>query len=139
MRCTGKTVVRGGMAALMLVATGWVLSGCSIREGQVLPAHLENRVAKDGTSDDHLAAALLYQQEAHRAKTEADKYTQAAASDQAHRRPEGVPAGCTHDGGTDTPAIRGRNAAALCRTSDKGRNDDGQTAAAIRAIRAGPR
>lgn len=89
MRYSGKTVVRGGMAALMLVATGWVLSGCSIGGQQILPAQLENRVAKDGTSDDHLAAALLYQQQAHRAKTEADKYTQAAASIRPIEDPKG--------------------------------------------------
>ena len=80
MQRSEMTVVRVGMATVMLLVAGGGLSGCSIGGPQVLPAQLEDRVVKDGTADDHLAAALLYQQQAHRAKTEAGRYAQAAAS-----------------------------------------------------------
>lgn len=65
--------------------------GCSIATDQVLPAQLEGRVSSPtgGTADDHLAAALLYQQQSRLAKTEAGKYEQVAASIRAIEDPKG--------------------------------------------------
>lgn len=93
MRHSRETVVRVGstlgIAALMLVATGWIMPGYSIAGERVLPGQLESRIASDGTADDHLAAALLYQKEAKRAQTEGNKYTQAAASIRPIEDPKG--------------------------------------------------
>ncbi len=77
-----------GFAAFVLVTVALATSGCAMG-GQVLPAHLEDRIAKDGTADDHLAAALLYQGKADRARTEAKKYEQAAASIKPIEDPKG--------------------------------------------------
>ena len=63
--------------------------GCSFARDQVLPRDLQNRVASQGTADDHIAAALLYQQQAHQAQTEAEKYEQAAASIRPIEDPKG--------------------------------------------------
>ncbi|BFU96071.1 MAG: hypothetical protein NTNFB02_27930 [Nitrospira sp.] len=54
--------------------------GCSFAKDQVLPQDLQTRVASQGTADDHLAAALVYQKEAERAHTKADTFEKAAAS-----------------------------------------------------------
>ncbi len=72
---------------LLLTLIGNV--GCSFARDQVLAIDLENRVASHGTADDHIAAALLYQQQAHQAQTEADKYEQAAASIRPIEDPKG--------------------------------------------------
>lgn len=80
---------RIGIAAFVLIATGWVMPGFSIAGESVLPSQLESRLASNGTADDHLAAALLYQKEAQRAQTEGNKYTQAAASIRPIEDPKG--------------------------------------------------
>lgn len=84
MRHSRETVITVGstlgIAALMLVATGWVTPGYSAAGERVLSGQLENRLTSNGTVDDHLAAALLYQKEAQRAQAEGNKYAQAAAS-----------------------------------------------------------
>jgi hypothetical protein len=74
-------------AIFLLIPAGYI--GCSLAGDQVLPAHLESRISSHATADDHLAAALLYQQEAQVAKTEADKYEQAAASIKPIEDPKG--------------------------------------------------
>jgi hypothetical protein len=57
---------------------------------QVLPAQLEGRVSSlRWDRDDHLAAALLYQQQSRLAKTEAGQYEQIAASIRAIEDPKG--------------------------------------------------
>lgn len=63
--------------------------GCSIGGDQVLPPQLERRIASNATAEDHLAAALLYQQEARLASSEATQYEQAAASIRAIEDPKG--------------------------------------------------
>lgn len=79
----------GQMSAIcLLISMGYV--GCSFSGDQVLPANLESRVSSsNANADDHLAAALLYQQEARRAQTEADKYEEAAASIKPIEDPKG--------------------------------------------------
>lgn len=75
-------------AMFLLIPMGYV--GCSFAGTHILPANLESRVSSsNGTADDHLAAALLYQQQAHLAKTEAGKYEQAAASIRPIEDPKG--------------------------------------------------
>ncbi|HSB44308.1 MAG TPA: hypothetical protein VLD60_04800 [Nitrospira sp.] len=74
-------------AMFLLLPMGNV--GCSFATDQVLPAQLESRVSSNATADDHLAAALLYQEQAQLAKTEAGKYEQAAASIRAIEDPKG--------------------------------------------------
>ena len=54
------------------------LSGCS--SSHVLPGSLENRLVGDGTAEDHLTAAALYQHEAQRYENETLKYEQRAAA-----------------------------------------------------------
>jgi hypothetical protein len=65
--------------------------GCSLAGNQVLPAQLESRISSStsATADDHLAAALLYQQQANQAKTEAGRYEQAATSIKEIEDPKG--------------------------------------------------
>lgn len=65
-------------------------AGCSIADNQILPSTLEHRIStSNGTADDHLAAALLYQQQANLATTEADKYERTAASIKPIEDPKG--------------------------------------------------
>jgi hypothetical protein len=64
--------------------------GCSFATDQVLPANLESRISSsNGTAEDHRTAAMLYQQQAQLARTEADKYKQAAASIKPIEDPKG--------------------------------------------------
>ena len=51
------------------------LAGCST----VIPADLKSRLASDGSADEHMAAAVLYQNEAQQLKAEADQYEAEAA------------------------------------------------------------
>ncbi|WHZ22499.1 MAG: hypothetical protein OJF47_001615 [Nitrospira sp.] len=74
-------------ALLSLTLIGGV--GCSFATDQVLPRDLQTRIASHGTADDHIAAALLYQQQADQAQTEADQYKQAAASIKPLEDPKG--------------------------------------------------
>jgi hypothetical protein len=60
------------------VAVGGALFGCS--SSHVLPGSLENRLTGDGTAEDHLTAAALYQHEAQRYENETLKYEQRAAA-----------------------------------------------------------
>ncbi|MDF0644764.1 MAG: hypothetical protein P0111_12075 [Nitrospira sp.] len=74
-------------AVLSLALIGTV--GNSFATDQVIPNDLETRVASDGTAEDHLAAALLYQKEAQRAQAEVNKYQQTAASIRPIEDPKG--------------------------------------------------
>ena len=74
-------------ALFLLMPMGNV--GCSFATDKVLPAQLESRISSNATADDHLAAALLYQQQAQLATTEAGKYEQAAASIKPIEDPKG--------------------------------------------------
>ncbi len=69
-----------GIVAIVLGAIGWGMMGCSLAADRVLPAPLENRVTSNGNADDHMLAAMLYQQEAQRLQTEATRYEQEAAA-----------------------------------------------------------
>ncbi len=93
MRRITETVVTAGsplgLATLVFVAAGWAVTGCAVAGEGILPGQLESRIAKDGTADDHLAAALLYQKEAQRAQAEANKYAKAAASIKPIEDPKG--------------------------------------------------
>jgi hypothetical protein len=60
------------------VGISGTLLGCS--SSHVLPGSLENRLAGDGTAEDHLTAAALYQHEAQRYENETLKYEQRAAA-----------------------------------------------------------
>lgn len=74
---------------LAVVAMGGVMAGCSVPSDNVLPSPLESRVSSNGTADDHLAAAMLYHQEAQRLQTEASKYDQQAAAIKPLEDPKG--------------------------------------------------
>jgi hypothetical protein len=65
---------------VLCISLDSVLISCSTAADRVLPAPLENRVTSDGRVDDHMAAAALYQHEAQRLDTEAQKYTEEAAA-----------------------------------------------------------
>lgn len=84
MRHSSHTIVTGGctvgLATLVLVTSGWVIPGYSAAGEHVLPGQLESKLASNGTADDHLAAALLYQKEAQRAQAEGNKYADVKAS-----------------------------------------------------------
>jgi hypothetical protein len=53
---------------------------CSTAADRILPAPLESRVTTNGSVDDHLAAAAVYQHEAQRLDAEAQKYADEAAA-----------------------------------------------------------
>lgn len=64
-------------AMFLLVPVGYV--GCSLAGDQILPAHLESRISSsNGTADDHLAAARLYQQHAQQLQADAASYARQA-------------------------------------------------------------
>lgn len=74
-------------AFLSLALIGSV--GGSFAGDQILPANLESRISAHASTDDHLAAALLYQKEAQRARAEGNEYTQVAASIRPIEDPKG--------------------------------------------------
>ena len=51
------------------------LTGC----GSVLPTQLESKLASDGNAEDHMAAAMLYQEQAEQFRTKADQYEREAS------------------------------------------------------------
>lgn len=57
-----------------------IMIGCSTTADRLLPTPLEHRATIHGSVDDHLAAAAVYQQEAQRLDTEAQKYADEAAA-----------------------------------------------------------
>ncbi|HLZ34990.1 MAG TPA: hypothetical protein VKP13_13320 [Nitrospira sp.] len=92
---TGTTGTHGTKPHFWVISTVLSLTimgsvGCSIANDQILPATLEHRIStSNGTADDHIAAALLYQQQAQREKSEAAKYEQTAASIKPIEDPKG--------------------------------------------------
>lgn len=78
-----------GIIAMVLGATGWGMMGCSLAADHVLPAPLENLVTSNGSADDHMMAATLYQQEAQRLQAEAARYEQEAAAIEPLQDPKG--------------------------------------------------
>jgi len=65
------------------------ITGCAASGQQVLPAALETRLAAQGSADDHFAAAMVYQREAHKQADEAARYEQHAAELGQHMDPKG--------------------------------------------------
>ena len=61
---------RVGVLVLFALGSLLTLAGCS----GVLPATLEKKLASGGTADDHLAAAMLYQNKARELEVEAVEY-----------------------------------------------------------------
>jgi len=70
---SGKSLL-GALALLPLVGL-LSFTGCS----GVLPATLQERLATTGSEEDHLAAAMLYQNKARELEAEAVKYEAAAS------------------------------------------------------------
>ena len=64
-RCTGH-----------VAAGGWLLPGCS----GVLPATLQEKLATTDNAEDHLAAAMLYQNKARELEAEAEEYERAVST-----------------------------------------------------------
>ena len=75
-----KTMPLRFLSAAFLTACVTILGGCSLSSSQVLPGPLENRLAANGTAEDHLTAAAVYQHEAQRYENETLKYEQRAAA-----------------------------------------------------------
>ncbi len=85
-KLTSHILMRSSLITFMLVG----LAGCSFAGDHALPIDLRSRLeSSHTTADDHLAAALLYQQQAQLARTKADKYEQAAASIKPLEDPKG--------------------------------------------------
>jgi len=71
-----KTSLFGALAMLPLVGL-LSFTGCS---SGVLPATLQEKLAATGNAEDHLAAAMLYQNKARELEAEAVKYEIAASN-----------------------------------------------------------
>ena len=61
------------------------LAGCNT----VLPADLKSKLASDGSADEHMAAAVLYQNEAKQFEAKANQYEREAANIGVHEDPKG--------------------------------------------------
>jgi len=64
-----------GVLAVLPLLGSLGLTGCS----SVLPASLEAKLVSNATTEDHLAAAMLYQNKARELEAEAVKYETAAS------------------------------------------------------------
>ncbi len=62
------------------------LTGCST----VLPADLEGKLLTGGTADDHLAAAIHYQNKGNQLESEAARYEALVGKVGAHEDPKGL-------------------------------------------------
>ena len=67
----------------LLVILG--LTGCST----VIPADLQSKLASNGSADDHMAAAVLYQDRMNQLGADADRYQAAASTISLHEDPKG--------------------------------------------------
>jgi hypothetical protein len=61
------------------------LAGCNT----VLPADLKSKLVSDGSADDHMAAAVLYQNEAQQLESKANQYETEAANIGVYEDPKG--------------------------------------------------
>lgn len=84
-----RSMMNSGMQVLSAAAAvGWVmLSGCA-GDG-VISTHLEKRLVTNGIADDHIAAALLYQQKANQLESDAARLEQQGKSIGLHEDPKG--------------------------------------------------
>jgi hypothetical protein len=87
-KITTKQILLPMLGGVMLAIGG--TTGCSALSEQVLPANLEGRVASNGTAEDHLAAASLYQQRAQSQEARAATYERLAAALSVHEDPKGI-------------------------------------------------
>jgi hypothetical protein len=78
-----------GSVALALVMEAWVMPGPSFAGERVVPQRQGRVALTTSTAEDNLAAVLLYQQGATRARTEANRYRQTAASVRPIEDPKG--------------------------------------------------
>lgn len=62
---------RTNIESTVIFALTLALAGCAGPGGSLLPAGLEGNLAADGTSEDHMVEATLYEKEAQRLATEA--------------------------------------------------------------------
>lgn len=93
----------GGATGLAMATMAFVgVVGCAA----VLPTHLEKKVTSNGSADDHMAAALVYQSEAQRLVAEAARYDAAASKIGPYEDSKGL-----RRGGLVTAAQVKRNAA----------------------------
>lgn len=64
-------------SVMTLMLTG--ITGCALAGDQTLPTDLQSRLqSSEGTADDHLTAALLYQQHAKQLEADAARYAREA-------------------------------------------------------------
>jgi len=89
-----------GLAIATVAVVGLV--GCAA----VLPTHVENKLASNGSADDHMAAAMLYQTKAQQLETEAARYEAQASKIGLHEDPKGFRRGALKIAGQEN-----RNAA----------------------------
>ena len=75
----------GGVLAMLPLVGLLTLTGCS----GVLPATLEETLAAGGTADDHLAAAMLYQDKARELKANAARFETAVSKIGPYDDPKG--------------------------------------------------
>lgn len=77
------------MQAITGLFTVWwvILAGCA--GNGVTPTHMEQRFAVNGTAEDHVAAALLYQQKAEQLRSDAARLEQQAEGVTSHQDPKG--------------------------------------------------
>jgi len=78
-----------GSVALALVMAAWVMPGSSFAGERVVPQRQDRVASTTSTAEDNRATALLYQQGAKRARSEADRYLQTAASVRPIEDPKG--------------------------------------------------
>ena len=77
---------RGKTALLTLSVLAFLgLTGCST----VIPADLQGKLASNGNADDHMAAAMLYQNKAGQLAGEAERYEAVASKVGLYEDPKG--------------------------------------------------
>jgi len=70
-----------GVTAVVLLLGTWILTGCATVGEQALPSQLQDKLASvNASADDHVAAALLYQQQSQRLQSEAARLEREASA-----------------------------------------------------------
>ncbi|MGH7233802.1 MAG: hypothetical protein ACREJU_20935 [Nitrospiraceae bacterium] len=73
-----------GIASSVLLILAVTLTGCVVR------SQLERSLGSQGNADDHMAAALLYQQESQRLEAQAHRYEKQATGIRPLEDPKGI-------------------------------------------------